>query len=70
MAIDYCGCERAVPNYIQYWHLKLVKRGGQGHDPSSVKGTKDGEVGVECPSCLHPGKNLPSHWEDAPPESK
>lgn len=139
VAIDYCGCERAIPNHVQllrrglypasqvtvktcvtfrlleqthllalttkastydiyralekltnntgvsvptsryrafgrvgvqYRHLKLVKRGGRGHDPSGVKGTKDGEVGLECPSCPHPGKNLPSRWEDAPPESK
>ncbi|KDR64862.1 hypothetical protein GALMADRAFT_82591, partial [Galerina marginata CBS 339.88] len=51
---------------IQWRHLKLMKRGGRGHDETGVKGTKDGELAVVCPSCPHPGINLPVGWESAP----
>lgn len=50
---------------IQWRHLKLLKWGGRGHDPSGVIGTKSGELVVVCPSCPHPGINLPNGWEDA-----
>ena len=53
---------------IQWRHLKLLKWGGRGHDPSDVVGTKPGELVVVCPSCPHPGINLPDGWEDAPIE--
>ena len=42
--------------------------GPRGHDPSGVVGTKSGELVVVCPSCPHPGINLPDGWEDAPIE--
>ena len=51
---------------IQWRHLKLLKWAGRGHDPSGVIGTKSGELVVVCPSCPHPGINLPEGWEDAP----
>lgn len=51
---------------LQWRHLKLLKRGGRGHDPLGVDATKDGELGLQCPSCPHPGKNLPEGWENAP----
>lgn len=52
----------------QWRHLKLLKRGGRGHDNAGVDGTKDGELVVQCPSCPHPGINLPEDWMRAPPE--
>lgn len=55
---------------IQWRHLKLLKWGGRGHDPSGVVGTKPGELAVVCPSCPHPGINLPVGWEDAPIEMR
>jgi hypothetical protein len=55
---------------IQWRHLKLLKWGGRGHDPSGVIGTKSGELAVVCPSCPHPGINLPDGWEDAPIEMR
>jgi hypothetical protein len=55
---------------IQWRHLKLLKWGGRGHDPSGVVGTKSGELAVVCPSCPHPGINLPDGWEDAPIEMR
>ena len=51
---------------VQWHHLKLLKRGGRGHDPSGAAGTKAGELVLMCPSCPHPGINFPEGWEDAP----
>lgn len=50
---------------LQWRHLKMLKRGGRGHDPSGVAGTQHGELAIVCPSCPIPGINLPSDWEDA-----
>ncbi|KAE9395621.1 hypothetical protein BT96DRAFT_958466 [Gymnopus androsaceus JB14] len=57
----YCALVRMV---LQWQHLKLLKRCGRGHDPSGVAGTADGELVVQCPSCPHPGINLPKGWEN------
>ncbi|KAF9521458.1 hypothetical protein CPB83DRAFT_778711, partial [Crepidotus variabilis] len=51
---------------MQWRHLKLLKRGGRGHEPSGPEGTKPGELAVPCPSCPRPGVNLPEGWENAP----
>jgi len=51
---------------LQWQHLKLLKRAGRGHDPSGVFGTKPGELGILCPTCPHPGKNLPDDWKSRP----
>ena len=51
---------------MQWRHLKMLKWGGRGHDPSGAVGTKSGELAVVCPSCPHPGINLPDGWENAP----
>lgn len=53
---------------IQWRHLKLLKRGGRGHDPSGVLGTKDGDLAILCPSCPRPGINIPDDWRDASQE--
>ncbi|KAI0684667.1 hypothetical protein C8T65DRAFT_712959 [Cerioporus squamosus] len=50
----------------QWRHLKMMKRGGRGHDPAGVKATARGECAVECPACPQDGKNLPNGWENAP----
>lgn len=49
-----------------YNNLKMLKRGGRGHDTSGIAGTKEGSLAVECPPCPHPGRNLPAGWKDAP----
>ena len=60
---------RALMRTLTQWrHLKLLKRGGRGHDPSGANGTKDGELALRCPSCPHPGINLPKDWLKAPAE--
>ena len=51
---------------MQWQHLKLLKWGGQGHDPAGVDVTWPGELAVLCPSCPCPGINLLENWEDAP----
>lgn len=53
---------------LQWRHLRLLKRGGRGHDDSGVNGTKPGELALPCPSCPHPGINLPEDWSTAGPE--
>lgn len=54
----------------QWRHLKMLKRGGRGHSESGVKGTSEGGLAVQCPSCPRPGINLPEGWADAPEEQK
>ena len=44
----------------------MLKRAGRGHDPSGIDGTQCGELGVECPACPHPTKNLPTNWHESP----
>ena len=48
---------------LQWRHLKLLKRCGRGHDPSGVAGTQEGDLTIPCPSCPHPGINLPENWQ-------
>lgn len=55
---------------LQWRHLKLLKRGGRGHDVTGANGTKDGELAITCPSCPHPGINLPADWKDASEEKR
>ncbi|PPQ73936.1 hypothetical protein CVT26_006557 [Gymnopilus dilepis] len=50
---------------LQWRHLKMLKRAGRGHDESGAAGTKEGELAISCPSCPHPGINLPVGWEKA-----
>ncbi|KAJ7249573.1 hypothetical protein C8J57DRAFT_1079532, partial [Mycena rebaudengoi] len=49
----------------EWRNLQMAKRGGRGHDPEGCRGTKDGECGILCPACPHPGKNLPPNWKDS-----
>jgi hypothetical protein len=63
----YCALLRMV---LQWRHLKMLKRGGRGHDPMGIGGTQSGELAVLCPSCPHPGINLPEGWEDVPIEKR
>ncbi|RDX39980.1 hypothetical protein OH76DRAFT_1423978 [Lentinus brumalis] len=50
------------------WHLTALKRAGRCHDPKGAKATREGELGLDCPACPHPGKNIPEGWESAPKE--
>jgi len=38
-------------------HLKLLKRGGAGHQCDGVDSMKDGSLAILCPACPQPGKN-------------
>ncbi|KAI0690347.1 hypothetical protein C8T65DRAFT_588017, partial [Cerioporus squamosus] len=56
---------------IRQWrHLKLLKHAGRGNVPGGAVNVPPGSCAVECPACPHPGKNLPSDWESAPPETR
>ena len=63
-----CVYERA--GQCEWRHLKMLKRSGQGHDPSGVDGTKEGECCVLCPACPQPGKNLPEGWDKVPKDKE
>lgn len=54
----------------EWRHLKMLKRGGRGHDPTGVNGTQAGDLAVRCPACPRPGINLPEGWENAPAAQK
>jgi hypothetical protein len=52
---------------MRWWrHLKMLKRGGRGHDPDGVSATKPGSLAVECPACPQNDRNLPPNWRTAP----
>ncbi len=54
----------------QWRYLKALKRGGRGHDKAGAKGTANGELAILCPSCPHPGINMPTEWAAAPKEKR
>lgn len=54
----------------QWRHLKALKRAGRGHDPAGAVGTSNGELALLCPSCPHPGINLPENWAQAPEDKR
>lgn len=59
---------KQMGHVIRLWrHLHLLKRSGRGHHPDGPNNTKPGQVAMECPACPHPDKNLPSNWQQAPP---
>ncbi|KAJ7234341.1 hypothetical protein C8J57DRAFT_1531743 [Mycena rebaudengoi] len=47
-----------------------AKRRGRGHDPTGVAGTQQRELGVECWTCPHDGRNIPLNWRDVDPKYK
>jgi hypothetical protein len=52
---------------MRWWrHIKMLKRGGRGHDPAGVAATEQGSLAVECPACPHEGRNLPENWRNVP----
>ena len=54
----------------RYRHLKLLKRAGRGQDTSGVDGTKKGSLALECPACPHPGRNMPSTFDEIPEKDR
>ncbi|KAF9516207.1 hypothetical protein BS47DRAFT_1371801 [Hydnum rufescens UP504] len=49
----------------KYCHLKMLKHGGHRHNPTRVKGTRNGKLTVLCPVCPHPSIHLPDDWGNA-----
>ncbi|KAF9515809.1 hypothetical protein BS47DRAFT_1371940 [Hydnum rufescens UP504] len=54
----------------EYHHLKMLKRGGQGHDIPGIDATKTSELAVLCPACPHPSINLLNDWSSTPAHMK
>ncbi|KZP14909.1 hypothetical protein FIBSPDRAFT_751237, partial [Athelia psychrophila] len=52
----------------QWRHLKLLKRAGRAYDPDGVNATQPGELAMQCRACPIPGVNLPTGWENTPPD--
>ena len=48
----------------EWRHLKMLKRAGRGHDPNGLATMGQGACAVVCPTCPHPGKNLPVNFQD------
>ena len=62
---------RPTMRCLTQWRcLKALKRGGRGHDKAGAKGTVNGELAILCPSCPHPGINMPEEWAAAPKEKR
>lgn len=62
---------RALLRMVLQWrHLKLLKRGGRGNEPTGALGTATGELSIICPSCPRPDVNLEEGWKLAPPALK
>lgn len=55
---------------LEWRHSKMLKRGGRGHHPDGVMGTKEGQLAVLCPACPQPDINLPPGWEEAPADKQ
>ncbi|KAJ3817611.1 hypothetical protein F5880DRAFT_1492633, partial [Lentinula raphanica] len=63
---------KAFSRMIREWRgLKMLKRGGRGNDTTRDPGdTQLGELAVECIACPRPNENLPSDWENEPPQTR
>ncbi|PPQ89812.1 hypothetical protein CVT25_007401 [Psilocybe cyanescens] len=65
------SCYRPLFRIILQWrHLQMLKWAGRGHDVTGVAGTLPGELALKCPSCPHPGINLPDNWAMVPDSMK
>ncbi|KAJ7738538.1 hypothetical protein DFH07DRAFT_870534 [Mycena maculata] len=63
--LDPPGRRRAFRHIVRQFRTCLMyKRAGRGHDPSGVRGTAQGELGLDCRACPHDGKNVPPGWNN------
>ncbi|KAJ7440330.1 hypothetical protein B0H11DRAFT_2253095 [Mycena galericulata] len=74
---DNTGLKKRPNRYPEFrrmtreWNnLHMLKRAGQGHDPTGIAGTAPGECALLCPACPQPGKNLPPDWKDKAEEKQ
>jgi hypothetical protein len=54
----------------EWFHTKLLKRGGRFLKPGGVGGTQPGELAVRCRVCPWPGVNSPSDLSAVPQEKR
>ncbi|KAG2128024.1 uncharacterized protein EDB93DRAFT_1243611 [Suillus bovinus] len=50
----------------KFYHALRQMSNNTGLLPVKISGTAEGECAILCPTCPHPGKNLPANWKDAP----
>nr|GAT46263.1 predicted protein [Mycena chlorophos] len=50
----------------QWAFLTRLKRAGRAHKDDGVAKTPPGALAVWCWACPHPGRNMPTGWEDTP----
>jgi hypothetical protein len=43
----------------EFRHIRALKWGGRGHDPTGAEGTSKGELSIPCRGCPHPNINIP-----------
>jgi hypothetical protein len=43
----------------EFRHIRSLKRGGRGHDPTGAEGTRQGKLSIPCQGCPHPNINVP-----------
>lgn len=55
---------------MQWRHLQMLKWAGIQYNTSGISGIQPGQLAVRCPSCPHPGINLPDGWENVPDDMK
>jgi hypothetical protein len=62
---------REFVRMTQQWRdVRMLKRGGRGHELNGIANTKPGECALLCPACPQPERNLPPGWQDAPEEKQ
>ncbi|KAF7295223.1 CxC2 domain-containing protein [Mycena indigotica] len=68
---DSTGLEKVPDRRVTFGHsyLKMMKRGGRGHEANGIVTTPPGALAVRCWACPDASRNLPSGW-DKVPESK
>ncbi|KAL0568496.1 hypothetical protein V5O48_013487 [Marasmius crinis-equi] len=64
---------RPLLRMIRQWRfLHMIIRSGAGHDLKTISGDKatEGRLILQCPSCPHPGINLPLGWQEDTSENR
>ncbi|CAA7268125.1 unnamed protein product [Cyclocybe aegerita] len=68
--LNHSGSFCSNPILCHWRHLHLLKRGSHGHDPCGTEQTEPGALALQCPSCPHPGINLPPGFESVAADEK
>ncbi|PPQ76849.1 hypothetical protein CVT24_010586 [Panaeolus cyanescens] len=50
--------------FMQWRNLRMLQWSGRALEEDGIAKTEPGEAALLCPSCAHPGKNLPDNWKE------